>query len=561
VRGRSASRGRLALAGSAVGLAAVALAGAPGGVPPVSFELAEPAGLRFVTNPSRTENRHQPETMVAGIALLDFDNDGWLDVYAVNGARMPSLVKESEAFHNRLFRNLGDGTFRDVTAQAGVAGRGYDQGVTVGDYDADGFQDVFVLGLRQNILFRNKGDGTFEDATVRAGLSRDDTVYGRLWSVAAAFFDYDRDGRLDLFVSNYCVWDPATEPYCGVGSARDYCHPKHYKGLPNSLFRNRGDGTFEDVSAAAGIRKHIGKGMGIAVADYDDDGWPDVFVANDTEPASLFRNRGDGTFREVALEAGVAYVEPGRAVSGMGADGRDLDNDGKPDIFMSAMTRETMPFYKNMGGFAFEERTSASGLGALTHPRAGWSLGVYDFNNDGWKDIFVAGGDVMDLMGSFADQVPQANGLFLNLGNGRFSDGGVQAGAAFASKKAVHRGAAFGDIDNDGRIDAMVTDLHGPLEVWRNTTSGGGHWLSLLLVGNGGNRDAIGAKIRVSSDSGVQHNDVRTSVGYGCASDRRVHFGLGKDAVAKEVRIVWPRGAVQTLNDVPADQHLVVREP
>jgi len=531
----------------------------PGSYDPIVFKLEFPAGLKFVTDPARTAKKHQPETMVSGVALFDYDGDGFLDVYAVNGATMPGLEKNDERFFNRLFRNNGDGTFLDVTEKAGVKGRGYNLGVVIGDYDNDGRADIFVAGLRENILYRNTGDGTFADVTAKAGLAKPDPDYGTLWAVSAAWIDYDRDGWLDLFVSNYCVWDPVTEPICPTNDQPDYCHPRLYKGLPNSLFHNNRDGTFTDVSVPSGIRRAIGKGMGLGVADFDDDGWVDIFVANDTLPSSLFHNQRDGTFKERAEASFVAYTDAGRAVSGMGADARDIDNDGLPDIFETALVGETMPLYRNTGGMIFEERTFTSALASIALRKSGWSNGIVDFNNDGWKDLFAACGDVMDAEGYFKDRVPQSNAVFVNTENGRFADASPTAGPDFA-RKAVHRGAAFGDLDNDGRIDAVVTALNGPLEVWKNVSPAGNHWLRLRLVGTKSNRDGAGAKIKVITASGAQYNHVNTAVGYGGSSDVRAHFGLGRDSLVKELQITWPSGIKQILRDVAADQSLTIKE-
>jgi hypothetical protein len=528
---------------------------------PVVFEFWNPPGVLFITNSSRTAHKHQPETMVSGLALLDYNNDGLLDIYAINGATMTGLEKISEIYFNRLFRNRGDGTFEDVTEKAGVKGRGYNLGTAVGDFDNDGDADIFVAGLRENILYQNNGDGTFADVTTKAGLALPDPQYKTLWSVAAAWVDYDKDGWLDLFVSNYCIWDPEKEPICGDTGQPDYCHPRLYHGLPNSLFKNNRDGTFTDVSGASGIRKHIGKGMGIGVADFDGDGWIDLFGANDTVPNFLFRNKGDGTFTEMGVEAGVAYTDRGLAVSGMGVDARDLDNDGKPDIFECALVGETMPFFRNLGEMMFEDKTLVSTLAAATLSRTGWSNGIFDFNNDGWKDLFAAFGDVMDPNGTFRERVPQPNGLFVNLKNGKFADASPTAGSEFASRKAVHRGSAFGDIDNDGRIDAVVTALDGPMEVWRNVSPTPNHWILLYAIGTKSNRDAVGTKFKVVASSGTQYNHVNSAVGYGCASDRRVHFGLGKDNVIKELHVTWPNGNVQVLENVKADQILTLKEP
>jgi len=528
---------------------------------PIVFELMKGTGVDVMVEPSRTENCHQPETMISGVALFDYDNDGRLDVYIVNGATMPGLAKTRPEHDNRLFRNLGDWRFEDVTEKAGVRGRGYTHGVAVGDYDNDGDEDLFVAGLRENILYRNRGDGSFEDVTKPAGLGRPDPDYGTLWSVGAAFFDYDRDGWPDLFVSNYCVWDPETEPACGPAGKRDYCHPKHYRGLPNSLFHNEGDGTFRDVSAVSGIRSHIGKGMGLGVADFDDDGWTDVYVANDTVPAFHFRNMHDGRFEEIGVESGIAYTYYGAAVSGMGVDARDINNDGRPDVFVAAMTNEAMPFYINNGNNVFDEMTAPSRLAMLTRNKTGWSAGIYDFNNNGWKDIFVASGDVMDPRGILGDKVPQPNTLLVNLRGGKFANGGDTAGEEFRTRRAVHRGAAFGDIDGDGRVDAVVTALSGETELWRNVTPNGNHWLRVTAIGTRSGRNATGTRIAITTASGPQHNHVNTAVGYGCASEPHVHFGLGKDSVVEQMKVTWPDGVVQTFEGLKADQVITIHEP
>jgi enediyne biosynthesis protein E4 len=553
------SAGRLVLFFSLAG--ALAWSASPPAVAPVVFEeRAERRGLVFTTNSGRTARRHQPETMVSGVALFDYDGDGRLDVYAVNGAPIPGLRKTGPEYWNRLFHQNADGTFTDVTEKAGVAGRGYDLGVVTGDYDNDGDPDIFVAGLRRNTLFRNNGDGTFTDVTEKAGLARPDPTYGTLWAVAAAFIDYDRDGRLDLFVSNYCVWDAAKEPVCGNPSQPDYCHPKQYQGLPNSLFHNNGDGTFTDVSAASGIRAHVGKGMGIGVADYDGDGWVDLFVSNDTLPSSLFMNNRDGTFTESAFDRAAAFTDRAEAVSGMGADAGDVDNDGWPDVFQTALANETFPLFKNLGRGLFEDVTTRSGVSLATRARSGWGNGIVDLNNDGWKDLFVAAADVMDPKGRFGAKVPMANAVLLNLGGGRFADASEGASAAFA-RKAVHRGAAFGDIDGDGRVDVVVTALDGALELWRNVSPAPHHWLTVDATGTESARDGMGTKVKAVSASATQHGYVNTAVGYGCASDRRVHFGLGLDTVVRELTITWPSGRTRTLRDVSADQVVRVREP
>ena len=538
-----------------------AAAPAPATYDPIVFELLKGHGVEFVTRPSRTEERHQPETMVAGVALFDYDNDGRLDIFAVNGAKMTSLDKSDPLFWNRLYHARGDGTFEDVTEKAGVRGKGYDAGVAAADYDNDGWTDLLVLGVRANILYRNRGDGTFEDVTVKAGLAQPDPDYGTLWSVAAAFFDFDNDGWLDLFISNYCVWDPVTEPRCGPRGMNDYCHPKNYRGLPNSLFRNNGDGTFTDVSRPSGIRKVIGKGMGLGVADFDGDGLTDVFVANDTEPNYLFHNLGGGKFEEIGFVAGVSYPEAGAPLSGMGADAKDIDDDGRPDIFHTALANETMPIFHNQGQNTFFEVTATAGVSSASLTRSGWSNAIVDFNNDGRKDLFICGGDVMDAEGEFRDRVPQTNMVLANLGKLRFANATAGAGPDFSKKMAVHRGGAFGDLDNDGRVDAVVTDLHGPIEIWRNVSPAPRHWISLALQGTRSNRDGMGAKIKVVTATGTRHSHVNTAVGYGGASDRRVHFGLGQDERILKIEVTWPSKATQVLENVAVDQILTIKEP
>lgn len=381
-------------------------------VAPVVFEeVASQRGLKFVTEPGRSARRYQPETMVAGVALLDFNGDGWLDVYVVNGAPIATLEKSAPEYWNRLFRNDGHGTFTDVTSAAGVAGSGYDLGVVAGDYDNDGDTDLFVAGLRRNTLYRNNGNGTFTDVSDAAGLRRPDPKYGSLWAIAAAFLDYNRDGRLDLFVSNYVVWDREKDPVCGPPASPDYCAPNQYEGLPNSLFKNNGDGTFSDVSDATGIRAHIGKGMGVAVADFDDNGWSDIFVANDTAPAFLFMNNGNGTFTEAGFERGVALPERGAPVAGMGADARDIDNDGHPDLFVTALTGDMFLLFHNLRGAMFQDVTIPSEVGRISRPFTGWGNAIVDLNNDGMKDLFAACAGVLDPRGPAGARVPMPNAL------------------------------------------------------------------------------------------------------------------------------------------------------
>jgi hypothetical protein len=556
-------RFRLPLAAGGVALAILVrcLPSAPPGPDPITFEdVAARAGIDFALRNSATPEKHQIEAMVSGVAVFDYDNDGWPDIYFVNGARQPKLEKDDPSFYNRLYRNNRDGTFTDVTLQAGLEGDGFATGVAAGDYDNDGFTDLFIAGVNRNILYRNRGNGTFEDVTARVGLAHDPDRR-KPWSIAAGWFDYDNDGFLDLFVVNYCAWNPELEPPCTLNGVRAYCHPKYYAGLPNMLFHNNGDGTFTDVSESSGIAAHVGKGMGVAFLDFDQDGKLDVFVANDTYPNFLFRNEGGGRFREVALGAGVAFNEDGRAISSMGADARDVDNDGREDVFVVAISNETFPLFRNLGKGLFADITYASGLGRQTRAVTGWSNGIFDLNNDGLKDLFVACSSIDDNAEMFSPHKSrQPNMVFANLGGARFLDVGSGAGSSF-QQAGFHRGVAFGDFDRDGRVDVVVSRIGERAELFRNTSVTGNHWLALRLRGRRSNRDGIGALIHVVGRSGrEQWNRVTTSTGYGCASDRTVFFGMGKDGAAKSIEIDWPAGTRQKIVDVPADRYLTIDE-
>jgi enediyne biosynthesis protein E4 len=524
-------------------------------------------GIRFVlkTLPFRLENdqtasRNAPETMPGGVAVFDYNRDGRPDVFFTNGADIATLKKDSPKYRNRLFRNDGNGVFTDVTDAAGLAGTGYDMGVAVADYDNDGYPDIFVAGVHRNTLYHNNRDGTFTDVTAKAGLDRsNDPQFGPLWAVAAVWVDVNNDGLLDLFVVNYMQWQYSPKPLCVANGIADYCHPRYYKGTPNQLFLNKGDGTFQDVSETWGIRGQIGKGMGVGMADYDLDGRPDLFVTNDAYYNFLFHNLGN-KFEEVAFPAGVALPEDGNFVSGMGLDFRDFNNDGYPDLAFVALVNQTFPLFQNSGKGDFHEVTSSSGMRPLSIHMSGFGAALYDFDNDGWKDLFVTRGDVESLSVS-GHEVDQFNTVFRNLGAaGKWAALTEEAGLT-ASAAARHRGCAFGDLDGDGRIDVVATALSREPEVWMNRTSPAGHWLDIALEGTRSNRDGIGARIKLASRGGVQYNHMTTSVGYASSSDGPVHFGLGPDTKADSIEIRWPCGGVQTLENIAADHVLKVKEP
>jgi hypothetical protein len=486
--------------------------------------------------------------MPGGLGVIDFDGDGWPDLFCVNGASLPSLTKTGPEYWNRLYKNNRDGTFTDITAKAGLAGRGYGMGVAVGDYNNDGHEDLFVVGVHGNQLYRNNGDGTFSEVTEQARLNL--AAHQKLWSVAAAWIDYDNDGWLDLFISNYCDWEAGTDPVCGglEPALRMYCHPDRYRAESMQLFHNNGDGTFTEVTRKDGFPDLLGKGMGIAMADFAGDGRPGLFVANDNARNLLLRSTGHG-FAEIGIEAGVAYNGDGRNISGMGADFGDIDGDGRPDLVMTGLRNETWEVFLNRGDAVFDDGSASTGLLGLSRPWNGWGCGLVDLDNDGWLDLFVAGGglDTPDA---------QPNRIFRNV-KGKFTDVSESVGKEFAAPR-LHRGVVFADFDHDGRMDVAVTALNEPIELWWNR-SPKRHWLQLQLRGKRSNRSAIGAQVTCKSASRTQTCCLTNSVGYASSKDLTVHFGLDADSKAR-VEIRWPSGNVQKLGEVTADQQLHVEE-
>ncbi len=527
---------------------------------PISFEDGiDRSGIRFQLKNSVSPQRYSIETMLGGVAVFDHNNDGLLDIFFTNGAAIPSLEKADSSYWNRLYRNNGDGTFTDVTEQAGVKGVGYSMGVAAGDYDNDGFVDLYITGVNRNQLLHNNGDGTFTDVTDKAGVGGTIPGYGKPWAVAGGWFDSANSGRLDLIVINYLDYNIANAKLCSIGSARTYCAPGNFKGTPNILYRNNGDGTFSDVSASSHIGQYVGKGMGLAFADYNNDGFTDIFVSNDTSPNFLLQNNGDGTFKDVALEQGVAYTSIGSLVAGMGAEFRDLNNDGLPDIFHTAMFGDSFPLYRNTGT-QFDDVTDISGITAFSRRMTAWGTGAFDFSNDGKKDLFVAGGAILDNeMDVLNRPTLQPDGLLRNHGNFTFTDVSATAGADFLSPRQ-HRGAAFGSFNNDGKIDVVVSTINDKPQLLMNSTSNGNHWIILKLVGTRDNRDGLGTKVKITTAEGVQYNHATTAVGYSSSSDKRVHFGLGKSAVIEKIELSWPTGVKQVLTNVKADRVLTVVE-
>jgi hypothetical protein len=497
--------------------------------------------------------------MTGGVAVLDYNNDDLLDIFFTNGAEIPSLDKGDPSYYNRLFRNNGDGTFSDVTEAAGLKGIGYSMGVAVGDYDNDGFDDLYVAGVNANQLLHNNGNGTFTDVTLKAGVPGT-SGSSKPWAVTAGWFDYDNDGLLDLLVVNYLNYHIGSVVLCHSGKYPSYCSPDGFQGTSNILYHNNGDGTFTNVSLESHISRYVGKGMGVAFADYDNDGFTDVFISNDTYPNFLLHNNGDGTFTDRALDAGVAYTGSGGTVAGMGTDFRDIDNDGKPEVFLTAMFGNGFPLYHNQGNGQFDDVTSRTGLAALTSRFTAWGAGIYDFDNDGHKDLFAAGSEILDNSDAILHR-PSAlpDLIFRNSGSMTFPS--VDKGSAILPGTfAAHRGAAFGDCNNDGEIDVVVTVLNGAPELLINHTQNQNHWITLNLIGVRSNRDGLGTKVEISTSLGVQFNQATTAVGYNSSSSKEVHFGLGNAATIDRIELRWLSGIVQTLTNVKADQKITVTE-
>ena len=523
---------------------------------PIRFELTE---LPFRLDSNETLSRNVPETMAGGVAVFDYNGDGRPDIFFANGARLATNTKDSPRYSNRLFRNDGNGAFTDVTEVAGLAGEGFSNGVAVADYDNDGHPDLFVAGVHGNHLYHNNGNGTFTDVTHKAGLDQwNDPQYGPLWAVAAAWVDVNNDGLLDLFVVNYVLWQYDEKPLCLIGDTPEYCHPRFYKGLPDQLFLNQGNGTFKDVSKEWGLHDLVGRGMGAAIADYDHDGRQDIFVTNDAGYEFLLHNLGN-KFEEVAFQTNTALPEASAFISGMGVDFRDLDNDGWPDLAYVALDSQTFPIIHNTGKGDFTEVTGASGMSRQSLHMSGFGPALYDFDNDGWKDLFVSRGHVQATLAPGA-VIRQPNTVFRNTGsNGKWQPLTEEAGFTPATA-ARHRGCALGDFDGDGRIDIVVTSMDHNAELWMNRSPGNNHWLEIALQGKRSNRDGIGARIKLVSKGGTQYNHQTSSVCYASSSLGPVHFGLGADNVVQKIEIVWPSGIVQTLENITADRIVKVVE-
>jgi len=525
-------------------------------------DVAAARGVVFQGVADHTSRKYLIETMGSGVALFDYDNDGRLDLFLVNGAHLTDPTplgtipqKTGPDTWNRLFHQKPDGTFEDVTEKAGLQGFGYGMGVAVGDYDNDGFEDLYVTAYGGNRLYHNNGNGTFTDVTEAAGVGAGG------WSSSAAWVDLDNDGKLDLIVLRYLDWSFA-DIYCGDHREgfRAYCHPDTFRAISPLVFHNDGNGHFTEVGQKIGLGKPS-KGLGIAIADYDRDGHIDLFIANDSMVEYLYHNKGDGTFEETGLMSQVAVDEDGQTYAGMGVDFADYDNDGYPDLVVDNLANQKYALYHNNQDGSFTYVSQPAGLSRVSQLHSGWGLRFFDFDNDGWKDLMITQGHDMDTIEKTAPQLRYREPTLLLRNTGKsFEDVSVQSGGVFR-ELWVGRGLAIGDIDNDGRVDAVITTNGGAPHILHNETRNANHWLMLKLVGHKSNRDAIGAVVAVTTSKGTQWVTVTTASSYQSSSDKRVHFGLGPDATAKRIEIRWPSGITQTLSETAGDRILQVDEP
>ena len=526
---------------------------------PVRFvDIASTAGINFRHDNAASAEKFLIETMGSGCGWIDYNQDGLLDLYLVNGAATQTY-RPATPLRSALYRNNGDGSFTDITAKAGVSAEGlFGMGVAVGDYDNDGFPDLLVLGYGRCILYHNNGNGTFTDVTAHAGVAN----AGR-WASSAAWFDYDNDGRLDLIIANYVDWSPERNFYCGDRGPgmRSYCHPDDFHGEPPTLFHNNGDGTFRDVSQSSGVGAKGSNGLGVVTFDYDNDGWQDIFIANDHMPNFLFHNNRDGTFREVGYTAGVAVSGEGQFEAGMGTDAADTTGDGRLDLIVTHLDMQLARLYQNMGDGTFDDATFRSKLSYATFHMSGFGTRFMDYDNDGSRDIFMANGHVLDNIQRYhADtQYAEPKLMFRNLGRGIFENVSDQLGPDFLLPR-VSRGAAIGDFDNDGDLDILVNNNGQPPQLLRNDGGNANHWLEILLIGTKSNRDGVGARVKIRAGDLTLYDQRKGGMSYQSAQDPRLHFGLGQYSKVDSIEIVWPSGMVTRLSGLKSDQMIAVQE-
>ena len=521
-------------------------------------DVRKAAGITFVQDSTKTDQKYYLETMGTGVAWIDYDQDGLMDLYFVQSAATDAY-KPRGKLSSALYHNNGDGTFTDVTDKAGVGGEGhYGQGVAVGDFDNDGWPDLYVTGYGRAILYHNNHDGTFTDVTSRAGVGDEGG-----WSTSAGWFDYDKDGWLDLVVTNYIDWNPKNNLWCGERAPgyRSYCNPGNYKGQKTKLYHNNHDGTFTDVSDKSGVGLPESKGMGLVLADFDNDGWPDIAIANDTWPNFLFLNNHDGTFRDVSLISGLAASEDGKYEAGMGIDAADVYGDGQLDVYITHLDLELNRLYRNNGDGTFTDSTYASGIGSQAMTLSGVATKFIDYDNDGWTDIVQLNGAMLDNVNLYHSEVSYKEPLlmFRNLGKGHFAKTSDSLGPDFL-RPVAGRGLATADFDNDGDIDLVTNNSGDSPELLRNDGGNANHWLEVLLIGTKSNRDGTGSQLKLTSRGRVQVEQAKGGTSYMSASDPRIHFGLGKRTTIDSLVVTWPSGHVDSLAKVPVDQIIAVKE-
>ncbi len=558
IRPKFTRRELLKYFGTTLAIAPFSLAEMPEAAPVTFVDVAHASGINFCHDNAASPEKYLIETMGSGCGWIDFNQDGLLDLYLVNGAAT-SAYHPPKSLRSALYRNNGNGTFTDVTSQASVGAEGlFGMGIAVGDYNNDGFPDLFVLGYGRCILYRNNGDGTFTDVTVRAGVENP----GR-WASSAAWFDYDNDGRLDLVIANYVDWTPEHNFYCGDHGPglRSYCHPDDYRGQPPTLFHNNGDGTFTDTSKPSGIGLKGSNGLGVVTFDYDNDGWQDIFIANDHMANSLFHNNRDGTFIELAYPAGVAVSSDGQFEAGMGVDAADIAGNGRMDLVVTHLDEQLARLYRNMGRGGFEDATLSSQIGYATFNLSEFGTRFMDYDNDGNRDLFMAAGHVLDNVERYRTKVRYAEPklMFRNLGKGIFTDVSSSMGPDFLLRR-VSRGAAIGDFDNDGDLDILVSNCGQPPQLLRNEGGNANHWLQLLLIGTHSNRDGVGARIKITAGELVLYEQRKGGMSYQSAQDPRLHFGLGKEENVDTLEIIWPSSLVTRLSNIKKNQILAVKE-
>ncbi len=530
--------------------------------PPTSaitfVDVARSVGITFQHDNAASPEKYLIETMGSGCGWIDYDQNGLLDLYLVNGAAT-RLYSPKQKLRSALYRNNGDGSFTDITLKAGVGAEGlFGMGVAVGDYDNDGFPDLFVLGYGRCILYHNNGDGTFTDVSAHARVENS----GR-WASSAAWFDYDNDGRLDLVIANYVDWSPEHNFYCGDQGPgmRSYCHPDDFHGQPPTLYHNNGDGTFTDVSKSTGVGLKAGNGLGIVTFDYDDDGWQDIFIANDHMPNFLFHNNRDGTFREVGYAAGVAVSADGQFEAGMGTDAADASGSGRLDLVVTHLDMQLARFYQNLGDQNFDDATLRSKIGYATYHMSGFGARFMDYDNDGARDLFMANGHVLDNIERYHAEIRYAEPklMFHSNGHGAFENVSDRLGPDFLLPR-VSRGVAVGDFDNDGDLDILVNNNGQAPQLLRNDGGNANHWLEILLIGTKSNRDGVGARVKVSTGDLILYDQRKGGMSYQSAQDPRLHFGLGSRSNVDAIEIRWPSGSVTRLGSLRSDQIIAIKE-